>query len=173
MTTSQLSYSHRARKHLYPLSLINLLVHPLFGFIMRVFHTSFGLVALLGGVASGAPYRILNPPLGERPIGSSFGIPGRPATYDYVVIGGGTAGLTVASRLVEQNAGSVAVLEAGSFYEISSGNQSEVPGYGYMYSGKNVDDWQPLIDWGYITVPQKVSHHLILPPGHAQLGKLT
>lgn len=125
---------------------------------MRAFLRILGAVGILGSVVLSAPYRILNPPLGERPVGSSFGIPGRQATYDYVVIGGGTAGLTVASRLVEQNAGSVAVLEAGSFYEISNGNQSEVPGFGAIYSGKNVEDWQPLIDWGYITVPQKVSH---------------
>ncbi|KAK6858851.1 versicolorin B synthase [Apiospora arundinis] len=121
------------------------------GIVIRL----FGLVGLLGGLASSAPYRILNPPFGQPPTGSSFGIPGRAATYDYVIVGGGTAGLTVASRLVEQNAGSVAVLEAGSFYEISNGNQSEVPGFGAIYSGKDVHDWQPLIDWGYITVPQE------------------
>ena len=31
----------------------------------------------------------------------SFGDPGVNATFDYVVVGGGTAGLTVASRLAE------------------------------------------------------------------------
>ena len=30
-----------------------------------------------------------------------FGIPGENATYDYVIIGGGTAGLTLATRLAE------------------------------------------------------------------------
>ncbi|KAF2973160.1 hypothetical protein GQX73_g451 [Xylaria multiplex] len=91
---------------------------------------------------------------GVRPFGSSFGIPGNDATYDYVVVGGGTAGLTVASRLVEQRAGTVAVIEAGTFYEISTGNNSEVPANTFAWAGKLSTDWQPLADWGYETVPQ-------------------
>lgn len=91
-----------------------------------------------------------------RLLGSSFGIPGRDATYDYVVVGGGTAGLTLASRLVEQKAGSVAVIEAGTFYEISNGNVSQIPGTAATYVGKDKEDWQPLVDWGYLTTPQAV-----------------
>jgi choline dehydrogenase-like flavoprotein len=34
-------------------------------------------------------------------------------TFDYVIIGGGTAGLVLASRLTEDSAIHVAVLEAG------------------------------------------------------------
>lgn len=37
------------------------------------------------------------------------------ATYDYVIIGGGTAGLTLAARLTEDNFASVAVIEAGTY----------------------------------------------------------
>lgn len=55
---------------------------------------------------------------GARPIGSSFGVPGQNATYDYVVIGGGTGGLTIATRLVEQGAGSVAVSANSSHFTI-------------------------------------------------------
>jgi choline dehydrogenase len=33
--------------------------------------------------------------------GNSFGRPNQNATYDYVVVGGGTAGLAVAMRLAE------------------------------------------------------------------------
>lgn len=97
---------------------------------------------------------------GGRVMGSSFGIVGQDATYDYVVVGGGNAGLTIAGRLVEQGAGSVAVVEAGTFYEISNGNQSQVPGLAYAYIGKSKDDWAPLADWGYITTPQEVSIHI-------------
>ena len=32
-------------------------------------------------------------------LGSAFGLPGTNATFDYIVIGGGTAGLTIATRL--------------------------------------------------------------------------
>lgn len=91
------------------------------------------------------------------PFGSSFGAPGDNATYDYLVVGGGTAGLTLATRLIEQNVGSVAVVEAGSFYEITNSNFSEIPATGSFFSGKAEDDWQPLIDWGYHTTPQEVS----------------
>ncbi|KAI1874081.1 uncharacterized protein JN550_002660 [Neoarthrinium moseri] len=89
--------------------------------------------------------------IGIRPFGSSFGVPGNDATYDYVVVGGGNAGLTVASRLIEQGAGSVAVIEAGTFYETTTGNITEVPAFTTTWAGKSPDDWQPLADWGYMT----------------------
>lgn len=105
--------------------------------------------AVLAAVAHGTPI--------GRLLGSSFGVPGNNANYDYVVVGGGNAGLTLASRLVEQKAGSVAVIEAGTFYEISNGNTSQIPGTAATYVGKDQNDWQPMVDWGYITVPQAVS----------------
>ncbi|KAH8780210.1 putative glucose-methanol-choline oxidoreductase [Diaporthe sp. PMI_573] len=103
-----------------------------------------------------------------RILGSSFGIPGVNATFDYVVVGGGTAGLAIATRLVEQNAGSVAVVEAGTFYELSNGNASQVPGPGVNYAGKSALDWQPLIDWGYMTTPQPGANNASL---HYARGK--
>ncbi|KAL9080497.1 MAG: hypothetical protein Q9157_000731 [Trypethelium eluteriae] len=93
-------------------------------------------------------------PLGNVPLGSSFGIPGTNATYDYVLVGGGTAGLTVASRLVEQGAGTVAVIEAGTFYELTNSNDSQVPSNAPAWAGNSATDWQPLADWGYMTTPQ-------------------
>lgn len=95
-------------------------------------------------------------------VGSAFGIPGTNATYDYVIVGGGTAGLTIASRLNEQKAGSVAVVEAGTFYELSNGNHSQIPGTASYYVGKDPNDWQPLVDWGYVTTPQAVCTLMIL-----------
>ena len=91
-----------------------------------------------------------------RPRGSSFGIPGSNATFDYIVVGGGTAGLTIATRLAEKQGGSVAVIEAGSFYEIGDGNRSQIPLYDEYYISKDPNDFQPLVDWGYVTSPQKV-----------------
>ncbi|KAK0725995.1 hypothetical protein B0H67DRAFT_481170 [Lasiosphaeris hirsuta] len=104
-----------------------------------------------------------------RLLGSSFGVPGSNATFDYVVIGGGTAGLVVASRLVEQGAGTVAVVEAGTFYETSNGPLSEVPAYAANYVGKDPTNWQPLIDWGYVTVPQKGADNIEM---HYPRGKI-
>ncbi|KAL3417977.1 GMC oxidoreductase [Phlyctema vagabunda] len=87
-------------------------------------------------------------------LSTSFGLPGDDATFDYVVVGGGNAGLTVATRLVQQGVGTVAIIEAGSFYELTNGNVSTIPAIGAQFSGKNEDDWQPLVDWGYDTTPQ-------------------
>ena len=76
------------------------------------------------------------------------------ATFDYVIIGGGTAGLTVAARLAESDAISVAVIEAGGFYEVDSGNVSVVPGYCTYYAGTDPKDTDPKIDWNFVTTPQ-------------------
>lgn len=45
--------------------------------------------------------------------------------YDYVIIGGGPGGLTLANRLTEDPAVSVAVVEGGSSYEDLHGNESK------------------------------------------------
>ena len=87
----------------------------------------------------------------------SFGVPGINNTFDYVIVGGGTAGLTVASRLAEDTSLSIAVIEAGVFYEADDGNTSVVPGYCNFYSGTDPDDTNPLVDWGFNTIPQAVS----------------
>ncbi|GLA32460.1 hypothetical protein AnigIFM63604_004371 [Aspergillus niger] len=88
-------------------------------------------------------------------LGTWFGIPGQNATFDYVVIGGGTAGLTIASRLVKSGYLSVAVVEAGGFYEIDNGDLSVVPEYATFFAGPDPSDYQPLIDWGFPTQPQE------------------
>ena len=72
------------------------------------------------------------------------------------VIGGGTSGLTVAKRLAEDPSVSVAVVEAGGFYELDNGNLSQIPAFCTRYSSDAVTDIQPLVDWGFITQPQPV-----------------
>ncbi|PHH64779.1 hypothetical protein CDD81_4041 [Ophiocordyceps australis] len=91
---------------------------------------------------------------GFNTLGDHFGYPAfANATYDYVVVGGGTAGLAVAARLAEGNAGTVAVVEAGGFYEMDNGNLSTVPGTAGYFVGTGPGARNPLIDWQYQTEP--------------------
>jgi choline dehydrogenase len=90
------------------------------------------------------------------PPGSQFGRLGFPASFDYVVVGGGTAGLAVAHRLAEDGTCSVAVIEAGGFYEQDNGNLSTVPAFTSRFVGKNPTAKNPLIDWQQRTTPQTV-----------------
>ena len=76
------------------------------------------------------------------------------ATFDYVVIGGGTAGLTIATRLAEKAGSSVAVIEAGGFYEQDDGNLSVVPGYSGAFDGTTPGVCvNLLVDWNFTTTP--------------------
>lgn len=88
-------------------------------------------------------------------LGSSFGVPGN-QSFDYVIVGGGTAGLTLANRLTENPAFSVAVIEAGGFYEIDNGNVSQIPLNAPIGTDKTTSNYNPLVDWGFVTTPQKV-----------------
>ncbi|KAI6141026.1 alcohol oxidase [Pisolithus tinctorius] len=67
-------------------------------------------------------------------------------TYDYLVIGGGTAGLTVATRLAEDTSFNVGVIEAG-YLHIPDSNIS-VPFF------ENNAVFHPEYDWMLSTVPQ-------------------
>ena len=78
-------------------------------------------------------------------LGSHFGQVDILASYDYVVVGGGTAGLTIARRLAEYH--TVAVIEAGSFYELDNGNFTEIPADASYYLGKDPGIQNPRIDW--------------------------
>ena len=62
----------------------------------------------------------------------------------------------MATRLAENPAVSVAVIEGGSFYEIDNGNFSQIPAYDSYFTSAPPSTSQPLIDWGIVTVPQVV-----------------
>lgn len=73
------------------------------------------------------------------------------------VVGGGTAGITLASRLAENSSLSIAIVEAGGFYEIDNGNFSVLPGLyaaSPFYATTETFPQQPLVDWGLVTAPQ-------------------
>ncbi|KIJ41961.1 GMC oxidoreductase [Sphaerobolus stellatus SS14] len=67
--------------------------------------------------------------------------------YDYVIVGGGTGGLTVAGRLTEDPNVSVAVIEAGPNAE----DLPEVFIPGLIGTGQSFTT----LNWAYPTVPQK------------------
>lgn len=88
--------------------------------------------------------------------GNNFGIPGRNQTYHYVIVGGGTAGLALAARLAENTSFTVAVIEAGGFYEIDNGNISVIPNLGLVYDTPltQLTNAYPTVDWGLLTTNQ-------------------
>ncbi|KAL3430662.1 hypothetical protein BDV09DRAFT_199421 [Aspergillus tetrazonus] len=92
---------------------------------------------------------------GRDLLSSHFGWYGWPGqTFDYVIVGGGTAGLAMAHRLSEDGSNSVAVIEAGGFYEIEAGNATEVPMFLFNYFFDNGHVKNPLFDWYQYTEAQ-------------------
>jgi choline dehydrogenase-like flavoprotein len=98
-------------------------------------------------------------------IGSHFGVPGLDGTYDYVVLGGGTAGLALARRLASDTDFTVAVVNAGDFYEFANGNNTEIPAFAAAFVGSNPIAKNPLLDWYQYTVSQPVRIYLALARG--------
>ena len=71
-------------------------------------------------------------------------------TFDYVVVGGGTAGSVIATRLAQNNF-KVALIEAGGYYELES--VAEVPAADVLPVGSDpATDWT--VDWGFVTSDQ-------------------
>ncbi|KAL4817014.1 hypothetical protein BDW67DRAFT_190504 [Aspergillus spinulosporus] len=92
---------------------------------------------------------------GRDLLSSHFGWYGWPGqAFDYVIVGGGTAGLAMAHRLSEDGSNSVAVIEAGGFYEIEAGNATEVPMFLFNYFFDNGHVKNPLFDWYQYTEAQ-------------------
>jgi choline dehydrogenase len=87
-------------------------------------------------------------------LGSLSGLLGIDATYDYVIIGGGTAGLVMAERLSEDPNLQVAVIEAGSYYEVTNPIIGMTPSGDTMFVGADPSDTNPLVDWNFVTSPQ-------------------
>ncbi|KAK7447002.1 hypothetical protein VKT23_014215 [Stygiomarasmius scandens] len=67
-------------------------------------------------------------------------------TFDFVVVGGGTAGIALAARLSENPNFTVAVIEAGEY--ITDMQSILVPGMAKMAHGNT------RVDWNFYTVPQ-------------------
>ena len=88
-------------------------------------------------------------------VGTNFGVAGINASYDYLVLGGGTAGLTIATRLAQSGSFSVAVVEAGGFHELEGGNVTQIPAFWSRGTQQTTTKGvNPLTDWLFNTTPQ-------------------
>lgn len=83
-------------------------------------------------------------------------LPNLEGPFDYIVVGGGTAGLTVAYRLTEDAEIRVLVVEAGP--DNSQDPLVLTPG---LVGGQfGVDKY----DWGFVSVPQVRDRNTMYPP---------
>ncbi|KAJ5387386.1 hypothetical protein N7509_009927 [Penicillium cosmopolitanum] len=71
-------------------------------------------------------------------------------TFDYVVVGGGTGGNAIATRLA-QNSFKVVLVEAGGHYEVQS--LAAVPAADVLPVGSDPDT-SSAVDWGFVTKDQ-------------------
>ena len=116
-----------------------------------MFHAELVVIAILQQLhAAASLYEAFS---AQDIIGSHFGPPSINASFDYVVVGGGTAGLTTAHRLAEDSKYSVAIVEAGSFYELTNSNFSQVPALAANFVGADPRLKNPLVDWVQWTEP--------------------
>lgn len=76
-----------------------------------------------------------------------LGTPGCSSSFDYIVLGGGTAGVTLAVRLAEAEH-SVALVEAGDFYQIVF-PFVKIPVASVIGVQSDPDARTP-IDWGFV-----------------------
>lgn len=137
--------------------------------LFSTFHVSNALyipiLSELGDALGGIGVSITNPILSavqavlngdgliEGALGAVGGALGVESTYDYVVVGGGTAGNAIGYRLAKAGY-SVAIVEAGLFYEIAKPVLGTTPGGDIVGIGSSILDSIPTVDWEFLTEPQ-------------------
>lgn len=78
-----------------------------------------------------------------------------PPDADYVIVGGGTAGLVLASRLSEDPSKTIVVLEAGT--DLTQDPRTQIPALWTSLMGSEVD-------WQLTTTPQVSNMNRFLEP---------
>ncbi|VBB81475.1 Putative GMC oxidoreductase [Podospora comata] len=78
---------------------------------------------------------------------------GTSTEYEYVVVGAGTAGTTLAVRLAQSGA-RVALVEAGSYYDLTNPIISSTPGLDVLLIGSDPLNSNPLVDWNFVAKNQ-------------------
>lgn len=76
------------------------------------------------------------------------GVRGIDTSYDYVVVGGGTAGITLAARLAESNY-TVALVEAGGLYQLEF-PFAMAPFCDNIGVGADIERFKSPLDWGLV-----------------------
>jgi hypothetical protein len=109
----------------------------------------------------------------EGSLGALAGALGVEATYDYVVIGGGTAGNIIVTRLAEAGQ-SVAIIEAGEFYEIGDPVLASTPEGDIAFIGTDISDSDPLVDWEFVAESQPGTNerHIHYTRGNAWVDRM-
>lgn len=123
---------------------------------MRVSYLS--IPAVWASLTLAAPAsRGLHPNL-PRSLAGLEGDLGIEQAFDYIVVGGGTGGLTLAKRLAEDRSVTVAVIEAGTVYEVADPVLLEAPGGDATFVG--TAESIPTVDWGFYTEPDPASNNI-------------
>jgi choline dehydrogenase len=92
------------------------------------------LFALLLTLGAGSPIQHENRQLAGL-LASLAGTLGANQSFDYIVLGGGTGGLTIAKRLAEDPSVTVAVIEAGTLYQVAYPVIQQTPGGDVTFVG--------------------------------------
>ena len=97
---------------------------------------AFAVLALLA-------FRVIHPPLPELVTDLHGNSSSRtsPTTFDYIVVGGGTAGNVVASLLSDDPDASVLLVEAGPYTSTSPVSLPSIPGLTALNVGSKLQDW--------------------------------
>ena len=131
------------------------------------------LLAALG-VALAVAVTLYGSPFGPQP-GPKFSTKPSRRDYDFVIVGGGTAGCLIAAQLATANSHwSILLLEAGGATRDGALTEQTVPGLAVENVGAG---WPlrmfglaaaPEIDWGYQVEPQQTPLKGISPSGFAE-----